>query len=84
MLRLAIQSKGRLSEETTELLREIGIGLDDSHRKFLLQAPNFPLELLYMRDDDIPQVVSDGTARSRCAGSQKRTWTGRFRGCQVR
>ena len=62
MLRLAIQSKGRLSDETTELLREIGIGLDDSHRKFLLQAPNFPLELLYMRDDDIPQVVSDGTA----------------------
>lgn len=62
MLRLAIQSKGRLSEETTALLKEIGIGLDDSHRKFLLQAPNFPLELLYMRDDDIPQVVSDGTA----------------------
>ncbi len=62
MLRLAIQSKGRLSDETTELLKEIGIGLDDSHRKFLLQAPNFPLELLYMRDDDIPQVVSDGTA----------------------
>ena len=44
------------------MLREIGIGLDDSHRKFLLQVPNFPLELLYMRDDDIPQVVSDGTA----------------------
>ena len=62
MLRLAIQSKGRLSEETTALLKEIGIGLDDSKRKFLLQAPNFPLELLYMRDDDIPQVVSDGTA----------------------
>ena len=62
MLRLAIQSKGRLSEETSEMLREIGIGLDDSHRKFLLQVPNFPLELLYMRDDDIPQVVSDGTA----------------------
>ena len=62
MLRLAIQSKGRLSDETTELLREIGIGLDDSHRKFLLQAPNFPLELLYLRDDDIPEVVSDGTA----------------------
>ena len=57
MLRLAIQSKGRLSDESTELLRDIGIGLDDSHRKFLLQAPNFPLELLYLRDDDIPQVV---------------------------
>ncbi len=62
MLRLAIQSKGRLSEETTELLREIGIGLDDSHRKFLLQAQGLPLELLYLRDDDIPQVVSGGTA----------------------
>ena len=62
MLRLAIQSKGRLSDESTALLREIGIGLDDSHRKFLLQTPNFPLELLYLRDDDIPQVVSDGTA----------------------
>jgi ATP phosphoribosyltransferase len=62
MLRLAIQSKGRLSDESTALLREIGIDLDDSHRKFLLEAPNFPLELLYLRDDDIPQVVSDGTA----------------------
>ena len=62
MLRLAIQSKGRLSDESTALLREIGIDLDDSHRKFLLEAPNFPLELLYLRDDDIPQVVSNGTA----------------------
>ena len=62
MLRLAIQSKGRLYEESTALLREIGIDIDDSRRKFLAQAPNFPLELLYMRDDDIPQVVSSGTA----------------------
>ena len=62
MLRLAIQSKGRLNEESTALLREIGIDLDDSRRKFIAQAPNFPLELLYMRDDDIPQVVSSGTA----------------------
>ena len=62
MLRLAIQSKGRLNEESTALLREIGIDVDDSRRKFLAQAANFPLELLYMRDDDIPQVVSSGTA----------------------
>ncbi|NLZ18962.1 MAG: ATP phosphoribosyltransferase [Bacteroidales bacterium] len=62
MLRLAIQSKGRLNEDTTALLREIGIDIDDSRRKFLAQAPNFPLELLYMRDDDIPQVVASGTA----------------------
>ena len=62
MLRLAIQSKGRLNEESTALLREIGIDIDDSRRKFLSQAPNFPRELLYMRDDDIPGVVSSGTA----------------------
>src|SRR5574344_1175226 len=62
MLRIAIQSKGRLNEESTALLREIGIDIDDSNRKFLAQAPNFPLEVLYMRDDDIPQVVSNGTA----------------------
>ena len=62
MIRLAIQSKGRLNEDSTALLREIGIDIDDSRRKFLSQAPNFPLELLYMRDDDIPGVVSSGTA----------------------
>ena len=62
MIRLAIQSKGRLNEDSTALLREIGIDIDDSRRKVRSQAPNFPLELLYMRDDDIPQVVSSGTA----------------------
>lgn len=62
MLRIAIQAKGRLNEDTTALLREIGIRFDDSKRKFLCTADNFPVEMLYMRDDDIPLVVSDGTA----------------------
>lgn len=62
MLRIAIQSKGRLNEETTALLKEIGIKIDDAKRKFLSKSSNFPLEVLYMRDDDIPQVVSAGTA----------------------
>lgn len=62
MLRIAIQSKGRLNEESTALLNEIGISIDDSKRRFLTKAPNFPIEVLYMRDDDIPQVVSNGTA----------------------
>lgn len=62
MLRLAIQSKGRLNEDCTALLQEIGISVDDSKRKFLSKSANFPLEVLYMRDDDIPQVVSAGTA----------------------
>lgn len=62
MLRIALQSKGRLNEESLRLLDEIGIDIDDSKRKFLAQASNFPVEVLYMRDDDIPQVVSNGTA----------------------
>ncbi len=62
MLRIAIQAKGRLSEECTALLKEIGIDIDDSKRKFLSKASNFPMEVLYMRDDDIPLVVSSGTA----------------------
>ncbi|MBQ7222028.1 MAG: ATP phosphoribosyltransferase [Bacteroidales bacterium] len=62
MLRIAIQSKGRLNEESLALLSDIGISVDDSKRKFLSKAPNFPIEVLYMRDDDIPQVVSSGTS----------------------
>ena len=63
MLRIAIQAKGRLNEESLALLSEMGILIDDSKRKFLSQAPNFPLEVLYMRDDDIPAVVASGTAQ---------------------
>lgn len=62
MLRIAIQSKGRLNEDSVALLKEIGINIDESKRKFLVQAGNFPLELLLVRDDDIPQIVSNGTA----------------------
>lgn len=62
MLRIAIQSKGRLNDQSMELLSEIGIKVDEAKRKFLSKASNFPIEVLYMRDDDIPQVVSSGTA----------------------
>jgi len=62
MLRLAIQAKGRLNEESTALLSAAGIDVDNSKRRFLAKASNFPLEVLYLRDDDIPQVVSEGTA----------------------
>ena len=62
MLRIALQSKGRLNEESVSLLNEIGINIDDSKRKFLSKSDSFPLEVLYLRDDDIPQVVSAGTA----------------------
>lgn len=62
MLRIAIQTKGRLNEQSLGLLREIGIEVDDAKRKFLSKAANFPLEVLYLRDDDIPQVIESGTA----------------------
>lgn len=63
MLRIAIQTKGRLNEQSLELLREIGIKVDEAKRKFLSKAANFPIEVLYLRDDDIPQVVANGTAQ---------------------
>ena len=63
MLRIAIQAKGRLNEDSAAMLRELGIDIDDSKRKFLSQSSNFPIELLYMREDDMPAVVAGGTAQ---------------------
>lgn len=62
MLKIALQSKGRLNEDSLNLLSNIGIRLDDPKRKFLSKAKNFDIEALYMRDDDIPQLVAGGTA----------------------
>ena len=62
MLRIAVQAKGRLNEETMLLLTESGIKLESGKRLLLLPARNFPLEVLFLRDDDIPQSVADGVA----------------------
>lgn len=62
MLRIAIQSKGRLYEDTINLLTEAGIKVPSSKRTLLVQSTNFPLEVLYLRDDDIPQTVASGVA----------------------
>ena len=62
MLRIAVQSKGRLYEETMELLRESDIKLSSSKRTLLVQSTNFPIEVLFLRDDDIPQSVASGVA----------------------
>ena len=62
MLRIAVQSKGRLYEDTMNLLKEAGIKVSSTKRTLLVQASNFPLEVLYLRDDDIPQTVADGVA----------------------
>lgn len=62
MLRIAVQSKGRLFEDTMNLLKETGIKIGSSKRTLLVQSSNFPLEVLFLRDDDIPQTVADGVA----------------------
>lgn len=62
MLRIAVQSKGRLFEDTMALLSEAGIKVSSSKRTLLVQSPNFPIEVLYLRDDDIPQCVATGVA----------------------
>ena len=62
MLRIAVQSKGRLYEDTMALLQEADIKISSSKRTLLVQSTNFPVEILYLRDDDIPQTVADGVA----------------------
>ncbi len=62
MLRIAVQSKGRLYEETMALLGESDIKIPSSKRILLVQSTNFPVEILFLRDDDIPQSVAGGVA----------------------
>jgi ATP phosphoribosyltransferase len=62
MLRIAVQSKGRLFEETMALFEESDIKLSSHKRSLLVQSTNFPVEVLYLRDDDIPQAVATGVA----------------------
>ena len=62
ILRIAIQTKGRLNEDSMSLLAETGIKLISSSRRLISAAKNFPLEALFLRDDDIPQCVADGVA----------------------
>lgn len=61
-LRIALQKSGRLSEKSHELLRECGIKYSVSKRTLMASSSTFPLEILLLRDDDIPQYVEDGTA----------------------
>ena len=71
MLRIAVQSKGRLYEETMALLTEAGIRIDSGERTLLVSARGFPVEILFLRDDDIPQAVADGVADVGVAGENE-------------
>lgn len=62
ILRLAIQKSGRLSEDSLNLIKECGIDFNKSDNKLTSKAFNFPIEFLFLRDDDIPGYVEDGVA----------------------
>lgn len=62
MLKLAIQKSGRLYEDSIKLLKECGIELNNGQKQLKTVAYNFPLEVYFLRDDDIPQYVFDGVA----------------------
>jgi ATP phosphoribosyltransferase len=61
-LKLAIQKKGRLTEKSIELLKLCGVEIDNFSERLVVPAYNFPLEILFLRDDDIPEYVQDGVA----------------------
>ncbi len=61
-LKIAVQKDGRLSEKSLEMLKEAGIILNNGSRMLISQSNTFPLEVLFLRDDDIPQYVEDGVA----------------------
>jgi len=62
MLRIAVQTRGRLFDESLILLQESGIKLSSSKKSLLIPSTTFPAEILFLRDDDIPKAVADGIA----------------------
>ena len=62
MLRIAVQSKGRLNEDTLGLLEDVGVKISVGKRVLLCHSDNFPAEVLFLRDDDIPKSVAEGVA----------------------
>lgn len=68
MLRIAIQKSGRLQEESLKLLKESGLVFSNGKDQLKTQATNFPVELLFLRDDDIPQYVEDQVADAGIVG----------------
>lgn len=71
MLRIAVQAKGRLHEQTMQLFSESGIKLEEGKRLLLIPSKNFPVELLFLRDDDIPQSVAEGVADAGIVGENE-------------
>ena len=91
-LKIAIQKSGRLSEKSLKLLKDCGIKVSSGNRKLSARASNFPLEVLFLRDDDIPQYVERGVADVGILGENEMLERGRpvklvkrlgFAGCRM-
>src|SRR6516162_3885330 len=61
-IKLALQKEGRLSQSSTDLLHSVGLQFDSYRQRLFAACRNFDLELLFVRDDDIPEYVADGVA----------------------
>ncbi|MEZ4936050.1 MAG: ATP phosphoribosyltransferase [Crocinitomicaceae bacterium] len=59
-LKIAVQKKGRLNEDSLQLLQSCGISIDNGKDQLKVKVPNFPMEILYLRNGDIPQYLEDG------------------------
>ncbi|MCL2561861.1 MAG: ATP phosphoribosyltransferase [Rikenellaceae bacterium] len=68
-LKIAIQKSGRLHDQSMALLRECGISIDNGGDQLIARSSNFPLEVLFLRNSDIPQYVDDGVADVAIIGS---------------
>jgi ATP phosphoribosyltransferase len=71
-LKIAIQKSGRLYDDSLRLLKECGIAISNGGNKLKTEAANFPIEVYFLRDDDIPQYVEDGVADIGIAGENKK------------
>ncbi|HEX8608104.1 MAG TPA: ATP phosphoribosyltransferase, partial [Pedobacter sp.] len=61
-LKIAIQKSGRLNEKSVEILKNCGLSFENYKSSLITTVTNFPLEILFLRDDDIPEYVQDGIA----------------------
>ncbi|MEJ7911844.1 MAG: ATP phosphoribosyltransferase, partial [Chitinophagaceae bacterium] len=68
LLKIAIQKSGRLHDDSIRLLKDCGISVKNGNNQLKSVAENFPLEVYFLRDDDIPQYVQDGVADAGIVG----------------
>jgi ATP phosphoribosyltransferase len=70
-LTIAVQKKGRMSDKSLQLFKESGIRFTNGERRLIALSNDFPVRLLYLRDDDIPQYVADGVADAGIVGENE-------------